>query len=115
MKTIAYNDNTKVHGRRTMKEHLKDMCEYLTANKCKDVSVYDVSKEGHDCEYIFVATISSQMASKKLSGTMMRDFQIQEFPEGYHKGEWVVFDLGQYVVHVFIPSARPVPPINESA
>ena len=89
-----------------MKEHIKDMCDYLTANKCKDVAVYDLSSEGHDYDYIFVATVSSQMASKKLASVIMRDFEIQEFPEGYHKGEWVIYDLGHYVVHVFVSAVR---------
>lgn len=89
-----------------MKEHLQELFNYLVERKCKDLCVYDLSKEEQESDYIFVATLSSAEANKKLASVMMHDFEIEEFPEGFHKGEWIIFDFNQCVVHLFVGAMR---------
>ena len=89
-----------------MKESVKNFVGYLTEKKCKDVAVYDLSKEGQSYDYVFVATSSSVAANKKLASIVMEDFELEEYPEGYHKGEWIVFDFAEYVIHLFVASHR---------
>lgn len=89
-----------------MKDHLKDLYEYLLEKKCKDVLVYDLSTEGQSYDYVYIATIKDAQQNKKLALEIMQDFEIESYPEGYYKGEWIIFDFNQCVLHLFVASAR---------
>lgn len=89
-----------------MKDHLNDLYNYLVERECKKICVYDLTKEDQNCDYIFVATVKDALLNKKIASSIMQDFELAEVPEGYHKGEWIVFDFGQCVVHLFVDAAR---------
>ena len=36
----------------------------------------------------------------------MEDIGFEKFPEGYNKGEWIVYDFDDVVIHTFIPTTR---------
>lgn len=87
-------------------ENLQNILEYLSDKKCKDVCIYDLSKEGQSFDYLIVLTMSNVATNKKFAYQIMQDFGIEKFPEGFNKGEWIVFDFGEIVVHSFIQQAR---------
>lgn len=87
-------------------KNLEEIYNYLSEKKCKDIAVYDLSKESQDYDYIFVVTTPSTMANKKFAFSLTSDLQMEDLPEGYNKGEWIIFDLGQILIHSFIPQAR---------
>ncbi|MBQ8443938.1 MAG: RsfS/YbeB/iojap family protein [Clostridia bacterium] len=89
-----------------MKDHLKDLYNYLTEKDCKNVAVYDLSAEGQDCDYIYVASMSDAGNNKKLALSIMKDFEMTKYPEGFHKGEWIIFDFVQCVLHLFVETTR---------
>lgn len=80
--------------------------KYLLASKCKDVALYDLRKEQQGCDFIFVVTNSSQILNKKFATAMLTEMNSNVFPEGYSKGEWIIFDFNDIVLHSFIPSKR---------
>ena len=88
-----------------MDERIINLYEYLASKKCKDIAVYEI-KNGGDSQYIFVITNTSVALNKKFAQMVMSDMELEIFPEGYHKGEWIVFDFGQIIIHSFIPSVR---------
>lgn len=85
---------------------LSSLYEYLNSKKCKDVAVYDLSKEGQNYDYVVMATVSNAQNNKKLATTIMEDIGLENYPEGFNRGEWIVFDFGQLVVHLLVPQAR---------
>lgn len=89
-----------------MKHILQDMSNYLAEHNCQDICVYDLSNEGLNYDYIYLATSNDIASNKALAVELMKDFNIVKFPEGYHKGEWIIFDLGQCVLHLFVASVR---------
>ena len=89
-----------------MKDHLKDLYNYLSEKQCQDINIYDLSKEEHGCDFIYVATTSNVAHNKKLAVSLMQDFGIENYPEGYHKGEWIIFDFSQCVLHLFVGAVR---------
>lgn len=86
--------------------NLKEIQEYLIERKCKDIALYDVSKESDGYDYIFVVTLSNVLNNKKFAFNLAGELGLEDMPEGYNKGEWIIFDLGQILIHSFIPTMR---------
>lgn len=87
-------------------ENIKDIYKYLLEKKCKDVSVYDLKSEGQSFDYLVAVTTSSVVNNKKLALQIMEDVNLEKYPEGYNKGEWIVYDFDDVVIHAFIPASR---------
>lgn len=87
-------------------ENLKQIQEYLVDKKCKEISLYDTSNEMLDYDYVFVVTQSNVVNNKKFAFNLAQELRLEEMPEGYNKGEWIVFDLEKVLIHSFIPSTR---------
>ena len=85
---------------------LTSLYQYLTEKKCKDIAIYDLSKDVQNYDYVVMATVSNAQNNKRLANTIMGDIGLENFPEGYNKGEWIVFDFGSLIVHLLIPQAR---------
>ena len=50
--------------------------------------------------------MSNVQNNKRLALAIMEDIGLEKYPEGFNKGEWIVFDFGGLVVHLLIPQAR---------
>ena len=89
-----------------MENKVEEIYNYLVQKKCKDIAVYDLSGEESDSEYLFVITTANQALNKKFAASVMVDFGVEKKPDGYDKGEWIVFDFDKYIIHSFIPQVR---------
>ena len=87
-------------------ETIKDIYEYFLERKCKDIAIYDLSKEGQSFDYLVALTTSSVVNNKKLAVQIMEDVGLEKYPEGYNKGEWIVYDFDNIVIHSFLPATR---------
>jgi ribosome-associated protein len=85
---------------------LKSIYQYLSERKCKDIAIYDLSKEGQNFDFVVMATISNVQNNKKLALNIMEDIGLEKQPEGFNRGEWIVFDFGGLVLHLLIPQSR---------
>lgn len=85
---------------------LASIYSYLIDKKCKDVAVYDLTKEAQSYDYVVMATVSNVQNNKRLAEAIMQEIGLEIYPEGYNKGEWIVFDFGQLVLHILVPQAR---------
>lgn len=85
---------------------IESLYEYLKEKKCKDVAVYELKNEAQSFDYIVLATVSNALNNKRLALTIMQEIGLEKQPEGFNKGEWIVFDFGQLVVHLLVPQAR---------
>ena len=86
-----------------MEEVVTSFHNYLLDQKCKDIAVFNVRIEGQNVSCI-VATQPNVIENKKLADKILADFSLKDFPEGYNKGEWIVFDFQDVVLNCFIPS-----------
>ena len=89
-----------------MEEQLRNLYNYLSEKKFFDICVYDLSKESGSFDYAIVATCESVLANKANARTIMQDFEMEQLPEGFNKGEWIVFDFDKVVIHLFIAPTR---------
>ncbi len=85
---------------------LEGLYDYLTTKKCKDIAFYDFNKEGHDYKYVILVTVSNVASNKKFASLLMEEMGLSDFPDGYSKGEWIIFDFGDIVLHSFVPETR---------
>ena len=87
-------------------ETLKDIYNYFLEKKCKDIAIYDLSKEGQSFDYLIALTTSTALNNKKLALQLMEELKLEKYPEGYNKGEWIVYDFDNIVIHSFLPTTR---------
>ena len=55
---------------------------------------------------VFLVSVANALENKKLADQIMKDFSFDDVPEGYNKGEWIVFDFDDIIINSFIPSVR---------
>ena len=89
-----------------MENQIEEFYDYLLDKKCKDIAVYDLTNDEENPAIVFVATISNTVNNKKFASNVMADMKLEYNPEGFNKGEWIIFDFGQCILHSFIPAAR---------
>lgn len=88
-----------------MENIVKNFHEYLIEKKCKNIALFKIEIDGQVCTSI-VVSMPSVIENKKLAENIMKDFGLQDFPEGYNKGEWIIFDFDNIILNCFIPSVR---------
>jgi len=86
------------------KELLK-IYEFLTNQKCKKVSVFDIS-ENDLPKFIVVANNVNATENRKVADDFADAFGYLNKIDGYHKGEWIIFDMDSIIVHMFLPMQR---------
>lgn len=88
-----------------MDELVKNFLQYLSQQKCKDIAVFSTTIDGQNTNSIIVS-MPNVIDNKKLADKIMQDFDFDTFPEGYSKGEWIIFDFDKVVLNCFIPPVR---------
>lgn len=88
-----------------MEELVKNFLQYLSQQKCKDIAVFNTTIDGQNTNSIIVS-MSNVIENKRLADKIMKDFDFDAFPEGYNKGEWIIFDFDKVVLNCFIPAVR---------
>ncbi len=89
-----------------MDEKISILYNYLSNKKCKDLAVYDLSGEKLSYGCVMVLSCSDVLNNKNLADEIIKDFSLDYFPEGYNKGEWIIFDFNDVILHLFIPITR---------
>ncbi len=84
---------------------LKTLVELLSANKIKNVSVYNLSS-GDEEKYVVVSTSNKVQDSKKVADIIAEKYHYEDKIEGYNKGEWIVFDFAGLTLHIFLAKVR---------
>ncbi len=89
-----------------MLKQIEEIYDYLQNKKYKDIAVYDLSNEQQSCNIMFIVSVTNQANNKKLALQLMEDLKLLDYPEGFNKGEWIVFDLDEIIIHCFVTSVR---------
>lgn len=89
-----------------MEQRLEEFYELLVSKKCKDIALYDLTSEGEKSAYVFVVTIANASNNKKFASSLLEELNLDIKPEGFNKGEWIIFDFDEIILHSFIPASR---------
>lgn len=80
--------------------------DFITSQKGKEVEVYNTHEEATPSDFVIVQHFNNNLDNKKFADDFMKKFGIEDFPEGYNRGEWIIFDLGEVIIHSFVQDKR---------
>lgn len=88
-----------------MEKKLQQIVDALWALKYRNIAVYDIAESGVS-KFLVIATAITSTDNKKLSSEFADQIKFEEKIEGWHKGEWIIFDLEDVVIHLFASGQR---------
>lgn len=72
-----------------------------------DMKIHHVTKYCSYADYFVFVTATSSTHAQSIANTVIEEFATPMSKiEGYQKGEWIIVDLGDILIHVFQHSAR---------
>ncbi len=89
-----------------MFDNYDEVYKYLVQKKCKDIALYDLTNDSEKAVYMFVVSNPTPLANKKFADFLIEDLKIADQPDGYSKGEWIIFEFGNFIIHSFVPLSR---------
>lgn len=89
-----------------MEEKIKPLWQFLQANKAKDMALFDLQALPGEEDFVILANFATSTENKAFAELIMQKLGIQDFPEGYNKGEWIIFSLENVLLHTFVPAKR---------
>lgn len=89
---------------------LEIITQILNENKIKSIEILDLSSKSPIIEKIIVGTFPNEKNSKKIARQIKeeleKEFHQEIFMEGEFPGEWIIFDLGKYMLELFVEEKR---------
>lgn len=83
---------------------------WLMEKKAKDLTALDVSKVCSVTEAMIVATAANMRQAQALADHVLAKCKEEKFPflgmDGYKTGQWILVDLNDVLVHIFMEDAR---------
>jgi ribosome-associated protein len=88
-----------------MLEKVKELAQFADLKKAENISVIDISKGSAIADYFVILTGLNQRHVQSLGDDIEREAHKLGMnvrgKEGMQKGEWVLIDLNDIVVHIF--------------
>lgn len=98
------------HSGDTLKDKLIFLSRHLREKKASDVQALDVSSYSSAFEGIILASAQGRRHSRALADSLLNQVKENGLEylgmEGYQEGEWILLDLNDIIVHIFIPETR---------
>ena len=85
---------------------LEKYYNFLLEQKGKDLALYDISDEENLSDYVIIQHFNNVQDNKKFADEFMKKFGLATLPEGYNRGEWIIFDLDDVIIHSFVAEKR---------
>lgn len=95
-------------------EYPKNMalaCAWIIANfKGINIKIFDVSNFSSLCDYNIIATAENTTQAKSMVDAIQKQLKEQNLHvnslEGLAEGEWILLDMGDFIVHIFQDLSR---------
>lgn len=88
-----------------MDKQLQKIIEELWVLKYRNLRAYDTLESGVS-KFLVVATAINVNENKKLANIFAQNMKYEQKIDGIHKGEWIIFDFEEVVVHLFASGHR---------
>ncbi|WP_456324962.1 ribosome silencing factor [Desulfonauticus submarinus] len=91
-------------------EKLKLLGKCLEEKKAEDILLLDVQKFSSVFEGVIIATANNMRHAQSLADNLLQfiaEYNFEYFGmEGYKTGEWILLDLNDIVIHIFLQDVR---------
>ncbi len=88
-------------------KNIERSLQALKEKKAQDLVVIDLKGICSFTDYFLIATASSTRHSQTLSYFLQENLEVSPMGvEGEDRGEWVLLDYGDFVVHIFTEEKR---------
>ncbi len=92
------------------KELAKKIAKIVNENKAEDVAILDMRKIVNFCDFFVICTASSDRRTQGISDAIEEEIEkigLRIYhTEGRKARNWTLLDLGDVIIHIFLPSAR---------
>lgn len=94
-----------MHIEGIMDKKLEKVIQVLWGLKYRNISAYDIEESGVS-RFLVVATAVTTTDNKKYSTAFAEEMKYAGKIEGWHKGEWMIIDMEDIVIHLFASGHR---------
>jgi len=96
---------------------LEAILNWLTEKKAEHIRVYDVEKKSDYTDVIVVCEGTADVHNKAIANhliDMAKEHHLHVLnKEGLDYGQWILVDIGDLIVHIFLPYTREYYKIDE--
>ena len=89
---------------------LKTIIEWLSEKKAEIIRVYDVDKSRSYTVLIVVCEGNADLHNKAIASYLIDQAKANKLgvisKEGVDNGQWILIDIGDVIVHIFLPQMR---------
>ena len=89
---------------------LRTILEWVSEKKAENVKVYDVHKNSSYTDMIVVCEGTADLHNKAIATYLIDMAKANKLgvlnKEGVDNGQWILVDMGDLVVHIFLPQVR---------
>ena len=110
MSNTPSNDQTSAPMEDPAKEAALNCARLALDKKAENLSILDVSKRSGFCDFFVICSAISDRQVHAIADSITTGMKQLNYPprsvEGYSEGRWVVIDLGDVMVHIFLDAIR---------
>ncbi len=100
-----------------LKEKVKLIVEWLAEKKAENISAYDFTGKSSYTDYIIVCEGQADLHVRAIGNYILDQVKEHHFSllskEGIDYSHWVLVDLGDIIIHIFLPETRQYYKIDE--
>lgn len=89
----------------------KKIIKGLFEKKGENIIAIDVSKQSSYTDFLILCTATSNKHAQTLADKVIEEAKqnkLSVMVEGYQQGEWILLDLGSFVIHIFLQNIREI-------
>ncbi|MCK5014541.1 MAG: ribosome silencing factor [Candidatus Omnitrophica bacterium] len=94
----------------TSRKTAKLVAEFASDVKAQDIVILDMRKVVNFCDYFVICSGNTVRQVRAVAEHIDEEFEklgmSLHFKQGFKASEWVVFDAGDVVIHVFVKDVR---------
>jgi ribosome-associated protein len=100
-----------------LKDKVKMIVEWLAEKKADNISTYDFNGKGFFTDYVIICEGQADLHVRAIGNHILEKVKENHFylmsKEGIDYSHWVLVDLGEIIIHIFLPETRQYYKIDE--
>lgn len=93
-----------------LNDKVKKVLEWLVEKKAENISKYDFSRINSFTDYVIICEGQADLHVRAIGNHLLDMVKEHHFPllskEGMEYSHWVLVDIGDIIIHIFLPETR---------